>query len=145
LATKDRLVRSSSWSTSFFLFHDSPGVGERGFDQVVTQLHQLTRPIYQQSIGMFNDYSREPTHWSLTDTDRGYNLGGADLPQHTSRPSQLMVLHFPPKGPTRSQIIHPIITKRSRERTNINLASKSLHSTSTVSYHLSIVCANGNH
>jgi hypothetical protein len=25
--------------------HDSLGVGERGFDQVVTQLHQLTGPI----------------------------------------------------------------------------------------------------
>jgi hypothetical protein len=45
LSTKDGLARPSSWATSFFLPYDSPGVGERGFDQVVTQLHQLTGPI----------------------------------------------------------------------------------------------------
>jgi hypothetical protein len=45
LATKDRLARSSSWVTSFPLPHDSLGVGERGFSQVVTQLHQLTKSI----------------------------------------------------------------------------------------------------
>jgi hypothetical protein len=45
LATEDRLTRSLSWVTSFPLPHDSLGVGERGFSQVVTQLHQLTRPI----------------------------------------------------------------------------------------------------
>jgi hypothetical protein len=39
LATKDRLARPSSWVTSFPLPHDSLGVGETGFGQVVTQLH----------------------------------------------------------------------------------------------------------
>jgi hypothetical protein len=45
LATEDRLARLSSWATSFPLPHNSLGVGERDFGQVVTQLHQLTRPI----------------------------------------------------------------------------------------------------
>jgi hypothetical protein len=45
LATEDRLARPSSWVTSFPLPHDSLGVGERGFGQVVTQLHQLTGAI----------------------------------------------------------------------------------------------------
>jgi hypothetical protein len=45
LAIKDGLARPSSRATSFFLPCDSPGVGERGFSQVVTQLHQLTGPI----------------------------------------------------------------------------------------------------
>jgi hypothetical protein len=45
LATEDRLARSSSWVTSFPLSHDSLGVGERGFGQVVAQLHHLTGPI----------------------------------------------------------------------------------------------------
>jgi hypothetical protein len=45
LATEDRLAQSSSWVPSFPLPHDNLGVGERGFGQVVTQLHQLTRPI----------------------------------------------------------------------------------------------------
>jgi hypothetical protein len=45
LATKDRLAQLSSWVTSFLLPCDSPGVGERGFGPMVTQLHQLTGPI----------------------------------------------------------------------------------------------------
>jgi hypothetical protein len=39
LAIKDRLAQPLPWVTSFFLPHDSLGVGERGFRQVVTQLH----------------------------------------------------------------------------------------------------------
>jgi hypothetical protein len=45
LVTEDRLTQPSSWVTSYPLPHDSPGVGERGFGQVVTQLHQPTEPI----------------------------------------------------------------------------------------------------
>jgi hypothetical protein len=45
LATKNRLTQPSSWVTSFLLPCDSPGVGERGFGLMVTQLHQLTGPI----------------------------------------------------------------------------------------------------
>jgi hypothetical protein len=45
LATKDRLARPSFCVTSFPLPHDSLGVGERGFGQVVTQLQQLTGPM----------------------------------------------------------------------------------------------------
>jgi hypothetical protein len=45
LTTKDTLAQPSSWVTSFFLPCDSPGVGERCFSPMVTQLHQLTRPI----------------------------------------------------------------------------------------------------
>jgi hypothetical protein len=45
LASKDRLARPSSWVYSFLLPCDSPGVGERGFGPMVTQLHQLTEPI----------------------------------------------------------------------------------------------------
>jgi hypothetical protein len=36
LGTKDGLARPSSQTTSFILPYDSPGVGERGFGQVVT-------------------------------------------------------------------------------------------------------------
>jgi hypothetical protein len=39
LATEDRLTRPSSWVMSFPLPYDNLRVGERGFDQVVTQLH----------------------------------------------------------------------------------------------------------
>jgi hypothetical protein len=45
LRTKDRLAQPSPWVASFFLPCDRPGVGERGFSPVVTQLHQLVGPI----------------------------------------------------------------------------------------------------
>jgi hypothetical protein len=69
---------------------------------VATQLHQLTGPVYQHSIDKFNACSRGSTHRSLTDTGRGNNLGGASFPHHTPRS---MILHFPPKGAARSQVI----------------------------------------
>jgi hypothetical protein len=103
--TKDRLAQLSPWVTSFFLPHNSLGVGERGFSQVVIKLHQLTRLIYQHAIGTFNTCSRGLTHRFLTDTSGGYNLGGAGFPYHTLWPSQPTVLHFPPKGPAQSQVI----------------------------------------
>jgi hypothetical protein len=65
----------------------------------------LLGPYLRRAIGMFNTCSRGPTHWSLTDRSGGYNLGGAGFPHTTPRPSQPMVLHFPPKGPTQSQVI----------------------------------------
>jgi hypothetical protein len=70
---KNRPVWSSSWVTSFFLSHDSLGVGERDFSQVVTQLHWPIGPIYQHAIDTFNTCSRGPTHRSLTETGGGYN------------------------------------------------------------------------
>jgi hypothetical protein len=71
LATEDRLAWSSSWVTSFPLPYDSLGVGERGFGEVVTQLHQLTGPISPDVIGTFDTCSWVPTPRSLTDTGEG--------------------------------------------------------------------------
>jgi hypothetical protein len=45
LTTEDKLAQPSSWVVSFFLPCDSPGVGERGFSPMVTQLLQLIGPI----------------------------------------------------------------------------------------------------
>jgi hypothetical protein len=45
LAIKDRLTQPSSWVASFLLTCDSPGVEERSFSLMVTQLPQLTGPI----------------------------------------------------------------------------------------------------
>jgi hypothetical protein len=45
LTTEDRLARLLPWVTSFFYPHDNLRVGERGFSQVVTQLHQLTGAV----------------------------------------------------------------------------------------------------
>jgi hypothetical protein len=62
-------------------------------------------PYLWHAIGTFNTCSQGLTHQSLTNTGGGYNLGHNDFPHHTARPSQPMVLRFPPKGPTRSQVI----------------------------------------
>jgi hypothetical protein len=70
---KNILARPSPWVTSFFLPHDSLWVGERGFGQVVTQLHRLAGPICQHVISTFNSCSWGPTYRSLTNTGRGYN------------------------------------------------------------------------
>jgi hypothetical protein len=43
----------------------------------------LLGPLHQHVICMFNTFSREATHRSLTDTCGGYNLRGANLPHHT--------------------------------------------------------------
>jgi hypothetical protein len=64
----------------------------------------LLGPYHQHVIGTFNTCSWGPTHRSLTDTGGGYSLQGVGFPHATPRPSQPMVLPFPPKGPTRSQI-----------------------------------------
>jgi hypothetical protein len=60
-----------------------------------SRLLGLLSPYHQHAIGMFNTYSRGPTHRSLTDAAGGYNFGGADLPHTTSRPSQPVVSTFP--------------------------------------------------
>jgi hypothetical protein len=43
-----------------------------------------------------------------------------------------------PKGPARSQINHPTITIDLERDQGLNLVSESLHSISTITYHLSI-------
>jgi hypothetical protein len=60
---------------------------------------------HQHAIGTFNTNSWGPTHRSLTDTGRGYNLRGVGLPYHTPRPSHPTVLPFPTKGPARSLVL----------------------------------------
>jgi hypothetical protein len=145
LDNQRQTVPPSSWVTSSPPPHDSIGVGERGFIQVVTQLHQFTGPIYQHAISMFNGCSRWPTHRSLIDIGRGYNLGGAGFPHTTPRPSQPAVSTFHLRAPPGLRLsIQSLPTELNREQI-LNLVSGSVHLTSTVSYHLSIACANGNH
>jgi hypothetical protein len=47
----------------------------------------LLSPCHQHVISTSKTCSRGPTHRSLIDQCRGYNLGGAGLPHHTPRPS----------------------------------------------------------
>jgi hypothetical protein len=83
LPTEDRLARPSPWVTSFFLPHDSLGVGERDFGQMVTQLHQLTGPISPACDRYVQYLLAGPTHWFLTDIGGGYSLKGIGFPHTT--------------------------------------------------------------
>jgi hypothetical protein len=49
---------------------------------------------HRHAIGTFNTCLRGPTHRSLTNTGRGYCLGGASLPHTTLRPFQSVVSAF---------------------------------------------------
>jgi hypothetical protein len=65
------------------------------------QLLGLLVSYHRHAIGTFNTCSRGPTHWSLTDTGRGYNLGGASSPD-THSPTFPTSSPLSPSGPTRS-------------------------------------------
>jgi hypothetical protein len=99
LATKDRLVRSSSWVTSFLLPCDSPRVGERGSDPMVTQLHQLTGPISPACDRYVQYLLAGANRTVLNQHRRGYNLRGAGLPHAHSPTFPTNCLHFSLKAP----------------------------------------------
>jgi hypothetical protein len=81
------------------------------------------------------------THRFLIDTGRGYNLRGAGFLHTTIRPSQLTVSNFHLRAPPDFRLNNSILPKDLEREQTLNLTSWSLHSTSTVSYHLNIVCA----
>jgi hypothetical protein len=54
----------------------------------------LLGPYLQYAINTFNTCSRIPTHRSLINTDRGYNLRDAGFSHYFPRPSQPTVLYF---------------------------------------------------
>jgi hypothetical protein len=98
----------------------------------------LLGPYHQHAIGTFNTCSRGPTHWSLINIGGGYNLRGASFSHTTPRPSQLTVSTFHLRAPPGLRLIHPPLPKDLKREQTLNLASGSLHSTTTATYHLSI-------
>jgi hypothetical protein len=78
----------------------------------------LLGPYHQHAIGTFNTCLPGLTYRSLTNLGGGYNFGVVGLPHYTPRPSQPMVLHFPPKGPTGSQVIQSNISNWSKGTSN---------------------------
>jgi hypothetical protein len=97
------LIRRSIPSFSPTITNKAVGKSQASVDN---RLLGLLRPYRRHAIGTFNTCLSGPTHRSLFDTGGGYNLGGVSFPHHTPRPSQLTVLHFPPKGPPDLQINH---------------------------------------
>jgi hypothetical protein len=104
LGNQRQLAQPSSWVTSFLLPCDSPGVGERCFSPMVTQLLQLTGPIspvcdqYVQYLLMGANPSVLNRHRKGLQSWR-CRLATYPLPDF---PNQLSPLF--PNGPTRSPV-----------------------------------------
>jgi hypothetical protein len=111
LVIEDRLAWPSSWVISFPLPHDSLGVGERGFGQVMIQLHQLTGPITPACDRYVQYLLAGATHRSLIDTGGGYSLEGASFSHTTPRPFQPTVSPFHLRAPPDLQLIQNLSIK----------------------------------
>jgi hypothetical protein len=104
LAINDRLARPSPWVISLFLPHDSLGAPERGFDQVVTQLHHLTGPI-TPACDQYVQYLLTGANPSVLNRyRRGLQPWRCRLSTNYSPTFPTDGLYFPPKGPARSPI-----------------------------------------
>jgi hypothetical protein len=66
---------------------------------VDNRLLGLPDSYHRLAIDTFNTCSQGPTHRSLIDTGRSYNLGGVSLPDTTLRPSQPAISTFHLKAP----------------------------------------------
>jgi hypothetical protein len=81
------------------LSHNSQRAVEKSQAPVDNRLLGLPGPYHRHAIGTYNTCSRGPTEWSLINTGRGYNLGGAGLP-HTHSPTlPTSCPHFPLVAP----------------------------------------------
>jgi hypothetical protein len=104
LATIDRLVQPSSWVASFLLPCDSHGVGERSFDPMVIQLHQLTWPI-SLACDRYVQYLLTGANPSVLNRHRwGLQPWRCRLTTTHSLTFPTSCLPFSPKGPARSLV-----------------------------------------
>jgi hypothetical protein len=109
---------------------------------VDNRLLGLPGPYHWHAIGTFNICSRVPTPQSLTDTGGGYHIENLRIATTLSPLFPSEGSTDPPNGSTRSQIIHNNYQLNWWGKQTLNLVSGSLHSISTVTYHLCIVWAN---
>jgi hypothetical protein len=105
---------------------------------VDNRLLGLSGLYHRHAIGTFNTCSRGSTHRSLTDTSGGYNLRGTGFPHTTPRLSQPTVSTFHIRAPSGLRLSIQQLQIELEMKHTLNPASVSLHSTSTVIYHLSI-------
>jgi hypothetical protein len=99
LTTKDRLVHSSSWVTSFFLPRDSPVLGERGFSPMVIQLLQLTGLI-SPACDRYVQYLLTEANPSVINQHRwGLQPWRCQLATYYSLTFPSSCLHFPLMAP----------------------------------------------
>jgi hypothetical protein len=92
---------------------------------------------------MFNTCPWEPTHRSLTDTGRGYNIKCADFPQITYRPSQPTVFTFHLRVSFGLQFNHkPSIKPKFKFKKPMAVTWSSDHSTIYHALHVCLAIAN---
>jgi hypothetical protein len=97
----------------------------------------LPGPYHRHVIGTFNTCLRVPTPRSLTDTGGGYHIENLGISTTLSRPPLSRVPLIPLMAPPNLRLsIQHLPIELQREQT-LNLMSGCLHSTSTVTYHLS--------
>jgi hypothetical protein len=102
----------------------------------------LSGAYHRHAIGTFNTCSRVPTPQSLIDIGGGYHIENLRIATTLSLLFPSEGSTNPPNGPARSQIIHNNYQLNWRVKQALNLMSGSLHSTSTITYHLCIAWAN---
>jgi hypothetical protein len=105
---------------------------------VNNRLLGLPGPYHWHAIGTFNTCSRVPTPRSLTDTGGGDHIENLRIATALSSAFPFEGSTDPPNGPAQFQIIHNNYQLNWRGKQALNLTSGSLHSTSTVTYHLRI-------
>jgi hypothetical protein len=111
LVSEDRLARPSPWVTSFLLSHNSLGVGERCFGQMVTHIYHLNELISPACDRYIQYFLAEANPSALNRHRRGYNLEGVGFPHTTSRPSQQTIPPFHLRAPPGLQFIQNLSTK----------------------------------
>jgi hypothetical protein len=85
---------------------------------VDNKLHQFTGPITPACDRYVQYLLARDNLLCLIDIGGCYNHGGVNLSHHTPRPSQLMVLRFPPKGPAQSQVNNPTLFQLNQDVIN---------------------------
>jgi hypothetical protein len=136
----------ADWSIRGFVpsFSPEPAIEAVGVKSpsINGRLLGLPDPYHRHAIGTFNTCLQGLTHRSLTDTDESYNIGGADFPHTTPWPSQPAISTFHLRVPPGLRLSIKSLPFELKGNQALNLASGSLHSTSTITYHLSIARAN---
>jgi hypothetical protein len=87
------------WVCTQFLSQASQWSSEESQTSVDSRLLDLPDPYHWHAISTFNTCSRGSTHRSLTDTGRGYNLGGTGFTHIHSPTFPTSCLHFPLRAP----------------------------------------------
>jgi hypothetical protein len=110
---------------------------------VYVKLLGLLGSYHHHAIGTFDTCSWGTTHWSLTDTGRGYNLGGADFLHTAPGPFQPAVSPFHLRAPPSLQFNHePSIKSNMKFKEPMAASWSSDHSAIYRGLHLRLAIAN---